>query len=177
MLLALNIFAKELEVSELNSLLNSSAVFSFWGSSAPSPAALANALFPASSLFPSLNLFISSGEFFIFSSMLFSNCLMSILILGISALPTAYFSRVGRCFSKETSYPKKDNFSIKALTPEAFNCCNSNIFSLVMTKSSFLFSSSLSSLLFISSSLSVDFFLFVIESSLKSFSISSSRKL
>ena len=84
-LFALKILAKELDVSELNSLLNSSAVFSFWGSSAPSPAAFANALFPASSLFPSLNRFISSGEFFIFSSMLFSNCFMSILILGISA--------------------------------------------------------------------------------------------
>ena len=67
---------------------------------------------------------------------------------------------------------------MKALTPAAFSCCNSNIFSFVIIISSFLFSSSLSSLLFISSSaLSIDFFLLEIESSLKSFSSSSSRKL
>ena len=81
-LLALKILAKELEVSELNSLLNSSAVFSFCGLSLKSPAALLKALFPVSSLLPSFILLINSGEFFIFSSILIINFPMSIFIFG-----------------------------------------------------------------------------------------------
>ena len=177
----MKILAKELDVSELNSLLNSSAVFSFCGLSPPSPAAFAKALFSALSLFPSLNLFISSGEFLIFSSILLTKLPISILIVCSWGRPTGYFSPFGLCFSKETSCPWKGKLlNIKALTPAESFCCNSNIFSLVITISSFFCSSSLSSpLLSISSSLALspDFFLCDIESSLWSFSNSSSLKL